>query len=113
MPYVHVSTNKAFDSAQKNELQTKLGDLISIMPGKTPEQTLIQITDDCSMYRRGFDGPLAIIEISIYQMQPFGYKSKLVSAIYELMERDCGIPAANLYIKFSEMPIWGAGGALK
>ena len=113
MPYVNVSTNKVLDAAQKNELQTKLGDLISIMPGKTAEQTLIKISDNCDMYRRGFDGPLCIIEISIYQMQPFRYKSDLTSAICGLMEKEYGIPVKNLYVKFAEMPIWGVDGALK
>ena len=113
MPFINVSTNKQLAPTQKQELQTKLGDLISILPGKTAEQTLIKISDECDMYRRGYEGALCMIEIYMYQMQPFSAKDELTRAIVGLMEKEYGIPVPNLYIKFGEMPIWGVDGALK
>lgn len=113
MPFINVSTNKQLAPTQKQELQTKLGDLISILPGKTAEQTLIKISDECDMYRRGYESALCMIEIYMYQMQPFSAKDELTRAIVGLMEKEYGIPVPNLYIKFGEMPIWGVDGALK
>ncbi|MEA5003117.1 MAG: hypothetical protein VB081_06425 [Christensenella sp.] len=113
MPYINLNTNKQLAPEQKQTLKTQLGDLISILPGKTAEQTLIKIADECDMYRRGFDDALCMIEIYLYQMQPFGCKADLTKAIVALMEKDYGIPAPNLYIKFDEMPVWGVDGALK
>lgn len=113
MPYININTNKQLAPEKKQELQAKLGDLISILPGKTAEQTLIKISDGCDMYRRGFDGPLCMIEIYLYQMQTFQNKAELSGAIVALLEKDYGVPASNLYIKFEEMPIWVSNGALK
>ncbi len=113
MPYINLHTNKQLTPEKKEALQTQLGDLISILPSKTAEQTLIKISDECDMYRRGFNDGLCMIEIYLYQMQPFSCKADLTKAIVTLMEKDYDIPAANLYIKFDEMPVWGVNGALK
>lgn len=113
MPFIHVSISTALPAQQKEKIHTSLGDFMNVLPGKMPEQALIQISDCCDMYRRGFTDPLCIVEISLYQMQSFANKSELTKKLSALLQKVCDLKPENLYIKFNELSVWGVNGVLK
>lgn len=53
MPNLNISIGKRVSDEIKNDLQFEIGSTISIIPGKTNENTVIMINDNYSMFNNG------------------------------------------------------------
>jgi hypothetical protein len=114
MPLITINTALKLEKNQKDTLKTKLGQLISILPGKEEKGLMVDISDNHSMYLRGEEKKsCAFVEVRIKGTADFNAKQELTKAIFALLEECLGIKNDEAYINFLEFEYWGSRGILK
>jgi phenylpyruvate tautomerase PptA (4-oxalocrotonate tautomerase family) len=114
MPYIDVNISKKLSNDEKDVLKAKLGELISIIPGKTEGVTMIGINDDYTMYLSGQKKDrAAFLNIKLYKPSEFEYKNELTKKIFEFFEEEYDITGENMYMTFDEYDSWATRGMLK
>ncbi len=111
MPYINSKVNVALSEEEKEILKTKLGDAISLIPGKTESWLMLGFEDECSLCFKGKNNTkIAFIEVKI-----FGRASKrdydlLTAEISRIYKEVLGIAQDKIYIKYEEAEHWGWNG---
>ena len=109
MPYVHVSTTKKLDKAQKEALWLKITEIMPILPGKTYANTMIHIDDGCFI-RKGDADECCFIDVRVYKSSPEEAKAAFCKAMFEVLEGFLGIPSENHYMNITEQDRWASHG---
>lgn len=112
MPYIHVNTSKDLGGKGKEKLKTKLGELISLLPGKSEDVLMVHISDGQDMYFKGEKRDVAYLDIKLFRESDMESKSKFTSEVFRLFEREFGIDGGNLFLSISEYNTWGFLGSL-
>lgn len=114
MPYIEIKTSASLDEVKKTELKTALGGIITRIPGKSEEVTMIGLLDNVDLYLGGIKlNPGAYVEVKMYKEATFESKAAVTEGIYELLKDSLDIKNENIYITFYEHQEWGARGSLK
>ncbi len=113
MPYIDVNISKKLSDNEKDSLKAKLGELISILPGKTEKVLMIGINDGHSMYFSGQKKDIAYINVKLFKPSEFEYKNELVKKIFEFFEKEYAITSENMFMNFDEYDTWASKGTLK
>lgn len=113
MPYIDIKTNRTITSAQERQLKTALGEAITCIPGKSESRLMLGFADGQRMYFRGDgDTPVAYLEVALFGTATDEALGALTSAICEAFQSVLEIAPENVYVKYSEVPHWGARGQL-
>ena len=81
------------------------------MPGKSEEYLLAGFEENYHFYLRGDDkAPVAFIEAEIFGSEDRRGYDALTAAITRIFHEELAIPPANIYVKYGDIPVWGAGG---
>lgn len=111
MPYIDVKVTPELNKDEKDLMAKKLGELISIIPGKSESSLMINITDNSAVYFGGkVKQKAAFVDIRIYGKAEQKYKEQLISAVSDELGSAYGIQKSDIYINFFEMQNWGLNG---
>lgn len=113
MPYICISVSKTLENQQKEQIKAELGQMITLIPGKTEEVTMVRIEDSCMLYKAGkalSNG--AFIEVRLYGPAPQPDKEKFTTAVFQAFEKLLGIQPSDIYLNIFEMESWGTKGKL-
>ena len=113
MPFIQVNVSQALKDAQKEQLKAKLGELITLIPGKTEAVTMVDIADKRTIYKNGEPIDGGFIEVRLYGPAGQASKEAMTEAVFAAMEQLLGIRPQDLYLNIFEMSSWGSGGRLK
>lgn len=114
MPYINVNISKTLSDGEKDTLKAKLGELITIIPGKSESVLMIGINDGYTIYFSGEKkDKVAFLDIRLYKQSDFEYKAEFTQKVFELFEKEYGITKENLFVNFGEYECWGFKGILK
>lgn len=113
MPYINVNAAPALKENEKEQLKAKIGELITLIPGKSEAVTMVSVNDGCSLYLggRALDKG-AFIEIRLLGAAKRQDKEALTEAIFKAMKSMFGMPESDIYITIQEFDSWGFGGRL-
>lgn len=53
MPYIDVNVTPIMKQNEKEQLKAKMGELITLIPGKSEAVTMVSVSDECSLYLGG------------------------------------------------------------
>ena len=96
---------------QETELKSRLGQAISLIPGKSESWLMVGIEDDYHLYFRGEDSePMAFIEVRIFGGPNRDAFEKMTAEITKIYGDVLGIAADHMYIKYSATTDWGWNG---
>lgn len=109
MPYVHISTTKPLTKNEKEELSEKVAALMPLLPGKSRDNTMIQIDDGCFI-RMGDKKECVMIDMRVYKASPEENKKEYSEKLMAMLEEELGIPLANIYFNITEMEHWASRG---
>lgn len=112
MPYINVNISKKLGDADKDTLKSKLGELITILPGKTEDVLMVGINDACTMYFAGQKKDTAYVDVRIYKQCDFESKSRFTKEVSRFLEQRFGIDGGSLFLSIGEYETWGYRGAL-
>ena len=111
MPFINVKTNKNLTDEKKLELENKLSDAISLIPGKSDRYLMLAVEDEVSMmFHRDTDCGIAMVEVKIFGSSDKQSYTKLTQRICEILEAEAGVSPDCCYVKFEEVSLWGYNG---
>ena len=113
MPYIAVNTAQKLSDAQKEKIKTELGRLITIIPTKTEENTMIDFSDSRAIYKAGKEVSGAFIELRLFHKSDFEPKKKFTEEVFEMLSRELGLAKENMCLNVMEFDNWGSGGTYK
>ena len=111
MPFISTKTNVNVPKDKEIELKEKLGQAISIIPGKSESWLMVAIEGDVPMYFQGDDSrPVAFVEVKIFGNASSDVYSNMTKELTSIYSDVLGIPADRMYIRYFGSADWGWNG---
>ena len=67
MPFINVKISEKLSDTQVDNIKSRLGEAISLIPGKSEAWLMVNIQDNCKLYFKGTnDKPTAFTDVSIF-----------------------------------------------
>lgn len=109
MPFINIKANVSISKEKEITIKTKLGQAISLIPGKSESWLMVGFEPECSLYFRGSDSEkIAFVEVKIYGKTTKSASDKLTSAITDILKNELSIE--HIYVKYENVEIWGFDG---
>ena len=112
MPYIELNTNIEISKELKNEVKSKLGNLIKELPGKSENWLMVNINDKTSLYFKGSDKGAIMIKVLIYGDS---YSSQVLdnftSLLTSYLQKELDIDGSRIYISYFFTKNWGLNGS--
>lgn len=111
MPYIHTKTNVRISAEKEIVLKEKLGKAISEFPGKSEYWLMLNFTDNCHMWFRGYNNvPIAMVEVKIYGHAEADVCNRMTGIICRLFHEELNIPQEYIYVNYTFFDTWGWNG---
>ena len=112
MPFINSKVSVPLTDSEKETLKGKLGQAISLIPGKSESWLMVGFEDNYALYFKGKnDTKLAYVEVKIVGGTTDEAYDKLTARLCQIYEEVLGIPQDKIYIKYEEVEHWGWNGA--
>ena len=110
VPYININTNTAVSKEKEIAVKTRLGQAISLLPGKSESWLMVGFEPETSLYFRG-DGQqrIAFVEVSVYGTINPSAADRLTAAITDILREELDIQ--QVYINYGEVGIWVFNGS--
>jgi len=113
MPYVQVNLSQTLSDDEKKTVSDLISKSISLIPGKTPEVTMINVADGCSM-RMGYStDPVIFIDVRMFRQSPHEGKNDFVREVTENLASMFNVNPGYIYFNITEHDNWGSNGAFR
>jgi phenylpyruvate tautomerase PptA (4-oxalocrotonate tautomerase family) len=113
MPLIEVKLAKQASRKQERILADKLGEAITLIPGKTEKGLMVDVVSDRHIYKGGaFLEYGASVNVVLKTGPSRTDCEKLNAAIFQIMTEDMKIPAENVYVTFAFCDNFGVNGTL-
>lgn len=110
MPFINTKTNVPVSKEQEIAVKTRLGEAISLLPGKSEAWLMVGFEPECALYFRGSDREnIAFVEVKVYGKLSKPACGELTAAITDILREELAIE--QVYIKYEEVAIWGFNGS--
>lgn len=110
MPFINTKTNVPVSKEKEIAVKNRLGQAISLLPGKSENWLMVGFEPETSLYFRGNgDQNIAFVEVSVYGSASKAACDKLTAAITDILREELDIE--QVYIKYGEVEIWGFNGS--
>lgn len=112
MPFINSKVSTAITPEQEQEIKSRLGKSISIIPGKSEQWLMVGFQDNYHLYFRGSsEEPMAFVEVQVYGGENPDAFEKLTAAITDIFCEVLGLKADHIYVKYEAVGNWGWNGA--
>ncbi|MDF2567302.1 MAG: hypothetical protein K0R90_758 [Oscillospiraceae bacterium] len=111
MPFIGTKVNIKISKEQQDVIKTKLGEAISLIPGKSENWLMLSFEDECSLYFKGEnESPIAFVEVKLFGKASSSTYNKLTAQITDILHQELHISPDHLYVKYEEAEYWGFNG---
>jgi phenylpyruvate tautomerase PptA (4-oxalocrotonate tautomerase family) len=110
MPYISITVGQKLSALQRQMMKTEFGRLISILPGKTEPDLIVNIHDGGAVYMGGAEVPCVFIDLRVYGKADEEAKKRFAEEIFAYITHVLGIPPEHQYLTISEHDHWGYDG---
>ena len=113
MPFISVNTAAVLTKEQKDEIKTRLGRMIELLPGKAERGLMIDISCGHTLYYAGVEQPAgAFVDVRLYKESPFEAKVAFNAELVDMLSQVAGINKESVYCNYLELPNWGGRGGV-
>ena len=112
MPYVSVRSSQHIDDDKAERLQKEIGRIMSVIPGKNIDNTMIQIMGDVRTFMSGKPVNATACELRLLGKAPKEKKKEFVGEMSRVITAELG-ELHQLYINIQEFAEWGTGATYK
>ena len=111
MPYIETKTSVSVSKDQLTALKGMFAEVIEIIPGKSEEWLMINVSDSQRMAFRGntADG-CAILEVKIFGKTTDAAYDAMTKELCKIASAVTGISPSSIYVKYEECFRWGWNG---
>lgn len=112
MPFINSKVSVSMTQEKKERIKQRLGEIISLIPGKSENWLMVGFEDSYDLYFKGNkDDETAFIEVKVYGGAAPEVFDKMTAAICGIFQEELGIPENRIYVKYEEVEHWGWNGA--
>ena len=112
MPFINSKVTVQMTEEKEEAVKSRLGQAISLIPGKSENWLMVGFEDGCDLYFQGNkDGESAFVDVSVFGGVSRSVSNSLTGAICDILESELSIPKNRIYIKYQEIENWGWNGA--
>lgn len=112
MPFIHSKVSIPMSQEQETKLKEKLGQAISLIPGKSEGWLMLDFDSECHMYFRGENTePMAMVSVSVFGQPDSSAFQKLTAKITDIFQEILHIAPDHIYIKYDTTKDWGWNGS--
>lgn len=113
MPYIQARLSIKLDDNQKNDVQSKLTDVVSAAFSKPKNYIMTEIQDECSLYMAGNKVEKgAYISISLLGSAAKDKCNAVTQKVCDMLNSDYGISGSGVYITYHPTELWGWNGMM-
>lgn len=111
MPFINSKVSVSMTKEKKDRVKERLGEIISLIPGKSENWLMVGFEDSYDLYFKGNqDDATAFVEVKIYGGASRDVFQKMTVEICKIFEEELQIPKSRMYIKYEEGEHWGWNG---
>ena len=111
MPYINSTLTVKLTEEKQQVIKSKLGEIITEIPGKSEEWLMVGFKDDHALFFRGDKKEkAAFVEIKIFGSADKEHKQAITSKVCTLFEEELQIPKDSIFVVFDEIKDWGWNG---
>ena len=111
MPCIQTKVSVKMTEQQEKAIKAKLGQAISLIPGKSENWLMLTFEDGCKIYFQGdCDKPAAFVEVKIYGKANGSVYNQMTAAITDILSKELQIAPNRIYVKYEEVTYWGWNG---
>ena len=112
MPYIGSKVTMKITKEKEENIKTKLGKAIQLIPGKSETFLMVGFEDEYSLYFGGENMEKgAFIEVKIFGKANKDDYATLTAEICKIYEEELQIPQNKIYVKYEEVKDWGWNGS--
>ena len=112
MPFIDSKITLKLSDEKKELLKTKLGQIITTIPGKSESFLMVGFNDNYSLF---FGGQKlekgAFVEVKIFGTASSDVLNKVTSQICQLYKDELDINPSAIYVKYEFVDHWGWNGS--
>lgn len=112
MPFINSKVSFTLSKTQEEEIKTKLGKAIELIPGKSESWLMVGFEDNYTLYFKGEKSPkIVFVEVKIFGRASKEDYDKMTAEISRIYKEVTGVPEDKIYIKYEEVTTaWGWNG---
>lgn len=111
MPFIDSKVSISISEEKEQELKARLGQVITLIPGKSESWLMVGFQDNYHLYFRGDNSqPAAFIEVKIYGSENPSAFEALTVEITKIFSEVLDIAPDHIYIKYEVVANWGWNG---
>ena len=108
MPFIDTKLNVRLSEEKETILKTRLGEAITVFPGKTEYWLMLNFTDSERLWFRGYQNfPMAMVEVKLFGAAEEALCSKMTKIICDLFQEVLDISPDHVYVKYEFCDRWG------
>ena len=111
MPFINSKVTVTMSEEKKETVKKRLGQAISIIPGKSENFLMIGFEDNYDLYFQGNNSAdTAFVEVKIFGSASKSSYNELTKEICVIFNEELGIAQNRIYVKYEEVSNWGYNG---
>lgn len=110
MPCIQIKTSVSIASEKENNIKSRLGKAIEVIPGKSENWLMVTVSGDEHVWFKGTNKPAAFVDVSVYGREDARAFNALTAEICDILNDELNIPADRIYVKYSATAHWGWNG---
>ena len=111
MPFIDVKTSVKTTLKQRQELKTRLGQIISLIPGKSEAWLMLDLEDGQTMYFRGENkDPIVFAGVNMYGSPEPAAFERMTEELTKIFGEILGVAPDHMYIRYNASMYWGWNG---
>ena len=111
MPFINSKVTVSMNEEKKESVKTRLGQAISIIPGKSENWLMVGFEDNYDLYFQGNqNAETAFVEVKIFGSAAGSVYDRLTAEICKIFNEELGIEPNRIYVKYEEVENWGWNG---
>lgn len=112
MPFIDSKVSVSISEDKERELKSRLGQIITLLPGKSEAWLMTGFEDNYHLYFRGDNSkPAAFIEVKAFGRENPSAFEAMTAEITKAFQEVLGIEPDHIYIKYEAVAHWGWNGA--
>lgn len=104
MPFINLKTN--VEVKDKTKVMDALWSLVSIIPGKTIDRTMVSIQDNVDMGFAGSKEPCAMIETLVNPETDMDNNKEYCLAVINKVKEELELPEKRIYATVAKVDCW-------
>ncbi len=108
MPFINTKLNIPLPAEKEAAIKARLGEAITLFPGKSEYWLMLNFTDNAHMWFRGYNNfPVAYVEIQLFGTATEDACAKMTQTVCTIFKEELGISPEHIYVKYEFVPVWG------